>query len=322
MNFVTLALASNIAAGIDLGESIVWGGLGMAASEAKRVSERALVLGGGGVAGIAWMTGVLLGLREEGVDLRHAADLIIGTSAGSTVAAQLAGDVGLDDLFQRQVDPARQVAELAPKPHLFELMGNALPILFKLNDPGERNRRIGDLAANTTTVTEAERRAVIAARLPSHAWPDRALKVVALDIESGEARIFDRLSGVDLVDAVAASCAVPGIWPPVSIGGNRYMDGGIRSSDNADLATGCGTVVIVSPLGESGGMLPGSAGLADQVEALRAAGAKVIVVAPDEAASKAIGHNPLSPDTRTPAAEAGRAQGRALAGEMAVFLAA
>ncbi|MCJ2021925.1 patatin-like phospholipase family protein [Methylobacterium sp. E-065] len=268
------------------------------------------------------MTGVLLGLEDENVDLRQAVDVLIGTSAGSAVAAQLAGDVGLDDLFVRQVDPARQVAELGLKPHLFEILVNALPILFSLNDPVERNRRIGDLAAKTTTVGEAVRREVIASRLPAHDWPARSLKVVAVDINSGEPRVFDRSSGAGLVDAVAASCALPGIWPPVSIGGNRYMDGGIRSSDNADLAAGCDSVIVLSPLGGSGGMMPGSEPLADQAEALRAGGARVLVVEPSKAAKAAMGHNPLSPDTRTPTAEAGRTQGRSLAAEMAAFLAA
>lgn len=277
------------------------------------MNEQALVLGGGGVAGIAWMTGLLLGIQDEGVRLRDTADVLVGTSAGATVAAQIAGDTELDDLFQRQVDPARQVAELAPKPHLLELIGNALPVLFKLSDPIARTQRIGDLAAKTTTVDEAVRRSVIAARLPLHDWPDRALKIVAVDIATGAPRIFDRLSGVDLVDAVAASCAVPGIWPPVSIGDGRYMDGGIRSSDNADLAGGCGTIIVISPLGTGGMDLPGSHNLTAQVKDLRRAGSRVHVIEPDDAARKAIGLNPLSPATRGPAAQAGRTQGQALA---------
>ncbi len=283
------------------------------------IDGQALVLGGGGVAGIAWMTGLLLGLSEEGVDLAGTSDVLIGTSAGSTVAAQIAGETALDELFQRQVDPGRQVAELTPKPHLLELAGNALPILFKLGDPVERRKRIGDLAGNTTTITEAERLAVIAARLPLHEWPDRALKIVAVDIATGEPRIFDRLSGVGLVDAVAASCAVPGMWPPVSIGDRRYMDGGIRSSDNADLATGHERAIVISPLGAGGVKLPGGGNLPDQVEALRKAGTRTQFIEPDDRARKAIGFNPLSPDTRTPAAEAGRAQGRAIASDIAIF---
>ncbi|MGI4745363.1 MAG: patatin-like phospholipase family protein [Janthinobacterium lividum] len=277
------------------------------------MNGRALVLGGGGVAGIAWMTGVLLGLEDEGVHLRTS-EALIGTSAGSTVAAQIAGNIGLDDLFQRQVDPARQVAELSPEPHILELMSNALPVLIKLTDPVERTKRIGDLAANTTTVDEAVRRAVIAARLPSHEWPDRVLKVVAVDIETGQPRIFDRLSGVDLVDAVAASCAVPGVWPPVSIGNHRYMDGGMRSSDNADFARECRSIVVISPMGTGGMTLPGSTDLEAQVKALRSFGSNVHVIEPDDAAREAMGRNPLSPESRAPAAEAGRTQARAHAG--------
>lgn len=282
--------------------------------------ERALVLGGGGVAGIAWMTGLLLGLSEQGADLRNAVDMLIGTSAGATVAAQIAGATPLDELFQRQVDPARQVAEIQPKPHLLELAKNALPVLLALSDPVERTRRIGDLAARTTTVAEAVRREVIAGRLPEHDWPERMLKIVAIDIATGEPRIFDRFSGVALGDAVAASCAVPGVWPPVSIGDARYMDGGVRSSDNADLAAEYNTIIVISPLGAGGLTLPGSIGLSDQVMALRQGGGRAHVIEPDETARKAIGHNPLSPDTRKPAAEAGRAQGRAIGSDIAAFI--
>jgi NTE family protein len=134
--------------------------------------------------------------------------------------------------------------------------------------------------------------------------------LVAVDAETGETRIFDRDSGVDLVDAVGASCAVPGVWPPVSIGGRRYVDGGVRSSDNADLAAGYGRIVVLSPLGYDS-PLPSPLPLRDVVAQLRAAGSAVTVIAPDDASVAAMGVNPLDPGTRVPAAEAGRAQGRA-----------
>lgn len=282
----------------------------------------ALVLGGGGVTGISWMTGLMLGLREKDVDLRSIADIMIGTSAGSTVAAQMAGNTSLDDLFECQVDASRQVAELSPQPHLIELLGNALPVVLSFFDPIERSRKIGELAAKTTTVTETERREVIAARLPVHHWPARMLKVVAVDIGTGAPRIFDRQSGVDLIDAVAASCAVPGIWPPVSINGSRYMDGGMRSSDNADLANGYDTVLIISPIGIGGMTLPGSERLSSQVEALQRAGSRTYVIEPDDSARKAIGNNPLSPEHRRPVAEAGRVQGHMIASQVLTFLVA
>jgi NTE family protein len=288
--------------------------------EAKKVNERALVLGGGGVAGIAWMTGLLLGLEDEGVHLRDA-DILIGTSAGSTVAAQIAGTADLNDLFLRQVDAARQVTELSPEPQLLEQLSHTLPELFKLTDPVERAQRMGELADTTKTVHEAVRRTVIAERLPSHEWPSRPLKVVAVDIKTGEPRIFDRLSGVELVDAVAASCAVPGIWPPVSIGVHRYMDGGGRSSDNADLATGYQLVFVISPMGMGGISMPGTLDLAGQVETLKKCGSAVYVIEPNDAARKAMGNNPLSPECRGPAAQAGREQGRAQAAAIQVALA-
>ena len=121
--------------------------------------------------------------------------------------------------------------------------------------------------------------------------------------------MFDRHSGTALVDAVAASCAVPGIWPPVSIGGRRYVDGGVRSSDNADLATGYAEVVVLSPLGLNPAF-PSRMPLQDAVDRLRAEASAVTVITPDAASAAAMGVNPLDPATRAPAAQAGRAQGR------------
>ena len=281
------------------------------------MKDRALVLGGGGVAGIAWMTGLLFGLSEHGVDLRTA-DLIVGTSAGSAVAAQLSGGLSLKDLFDRQVDPARQTRELKPNAQLFELFERALLIASSLPDRADHIRQIGRWALEAPTVTEAERRAVIAERLPSHAWPNGMLLIVAVDTETGETRIFDRLSGTTLVDAVSASCAVPGIWPPVTIDGRRYMDGGARSSDNADLALGYARTLIVSPMGTARPEITGES-IEQQVETLRNAGGKTYLVEPDEASKSAIGLNPLAPETRTPAATAGRRQAHDIAKDIALF---
>ncbi|WIX87054.1 patatin-like phospholipase family protein [Amycolatopsis sp. DG1A-15b] len=135
--------------------------------------------------------------------------------------------------------------------------------------------------------------------------------IVAVDAETGEPRRFDRTSGVSLVDAVAASCAVPGVWPAVTIDGRRYVDGGVRSAENADYATGFTRVTVVSPLGVDA-PLPMEKPLPAVLDDLRAAGAEVTLITPDEAAKAAVGDNPLDPATRTPAAEAGRAQGAAL----------
>ncbi|MET7377316.1 patatin-like phospholipase family protein [Streptomyces sp. NPDC005526] len=268
----------------------------------------ALVLGGGGVGGIAWITGLLTGLSETGRDVTGA-DLIVGTSAGSTVAAQLGSGLNLEELYARQVDPALQAAEITAEMDLEAFAAEIGAALSSAADITEMRRAVGKFALGAQTVTERERRAVIESRLPSHAWPARALRIVAVDAESGEPRVFDRASDVSLVDAVAASCAVPGVWPPVTIGDRRYVDGGVRSVANADYAADASRVLVIVPMGASE-PFPSDCPLERTVDELRARGAEVAVVEPDEASRDAIGANALDPATRRPAAEAGRAQGR------------
>ena len=269
----------------------------------------ALVLGGGGVAGVAWMTGLLAGLADAGQDVTGV-DLVIGTSAGATVAAQLGSGVGLDELFARQVDPALQARELMVELDMAKFAADLQPYVGGATSPGDMMRRFGQFALDAKTVPEAERRAVVEGRLPSADWPATPTKLIAVDCGSGEMAAFDADSGVSLVDAVAASCAVPGIWPPVTIAGRRYMDGGVRSADNADLAAGAERIVVISPLGMNS-ELPTWLPLRDVVAGLAADGASVTVVSPDAASVAAIGTNPLDPETRVPAATAGRAQGQA-----------
>ena len=270
--------------------------------------DQALVLGGGGVAGIAWTTGLLTGLAEAGQDVTGA-DLIIGTSAGATVAAQVGSGLPLDDLFARQTQPALQSREIPVELDLDKLAADWGEIMTGVTSAEEMLRRAGAYALAADTVPEAKRRAVIESRLPSRAWPTRRVQLVAVDAETGQPYVFDSQSGAELVDAVAASCAVPGIWPPVTIGGRRYIDGGVRSSDNADLAQGSERIVIISPLGYDS-PIPSPQPLRQVVGQLRDQGSEVIVMAPDQASAAAIGANPLDPATRVPAAEAGRAQGR------------
>ncbi|WP_435642798.1 patatin-like phospholipase family protein [Streptomyces sp. H49] len=270
----------------------------------------ALVLGGGGVGGIAWMTGLLAGLADTGQDVTGAG-LLVGTSAGAAVAAQLGGGLGLEELYARQVDPARQAAEIMAELDLEKFTAEIGAAMATAASPADLRRAVGRMALGARTVGEPERRAVIASRLPVHAWPDRALKIVAVDAESGASRILDRDSGVPLVDAVAASCAVPGVWPPVTIGDRRYVDGGVRSVANVDLAAGADRVLVLLPLGAAE-PFPSDHPLDRAVAELRARGAEVTLVVPDEASTAAIGPNPLDPATRRPAAEAGRAQGRTL----------
>ena len=282
-------------------------------------SKRGLVLAGGGLAGIAWEIGILRGIEDESAETARTlldSDAIIGTSAGSAVAAQLGSGLSLDELYERQIkgmskeiDPDVDIEDIT------ELFLNAL------SDPDatkeQKLQRIGAVARSTATVSEAVRRDVIAQRLPSHGWPDRDLRITAIDIGTGELVTFDRTSGVELVDAVAASCAVPGAWPPVTIGERRYMDGGVGSTMNLNLAADCDTVVVLVPSGRGA---PSPFGRDPAVEVDAFAGRSLGVFADDDSLT-AFGPNPLDPACREPSARAGRAQGRRVAAEVAEFLA-
>ncbi|GAA5534290.1 patatin-like phospholipase family protein [Deinococcus aluminii] len=273
--------------------------------------QRALVLGGGGVTGIAWGTGFLAGLHREGLDLSRA-DLTVGTSAGSVVGSQLAGGADLEGLLARQLEPSSEPAatfDAAEMGRLFQAIVQEVG-----SDPLRIRRRIGELALAAPSVPEAERVDIIASRLVNREWPRPPLQIVAVDAGSGEERVFDRDSGVPLVLAVAASCAVPGVWPPVTIGEHRYMDGGVRSVTNADLASGYGRVLVLSLLG-----LEGAQTLPLEAARLRESGAAVHVVGPDAASLEAIGPNVLDPARRPATAQAGLEQGRRLAAEIKAF---
>ena len=273
-------------------------------------ATRALVLGGGGVTGVAWELGILAGLAEAGVDL-CTADLVVGTSAGSVVGAQITSGLVLEDLYASQLaDGSREVAARMGRAALARY-GWAL---LRHRDPQRARARIGRLALATRTIPEAERRAVIETRMPVRAWPRQRLLVTAVDAETGEFVAFDRDRGVTLLDAVGASCAVPGVWPPVTIDGRRWIDGGVRSAANADLASDCKRVVIVAPI--TGGFRS-VASVDSQAADLRAAGRSVLVVSPDEKARRAIGPNPLDPARRAAAARAGRDQAAILVDEVA-----
>jgi NTE family protein len=269
---------------------------------------QALVLGGGGVAGIAWITGLLAGLADAGQDV-SGADVIIGTSAGANVAAQVGSGLALTELLARQVEPARQARELTAVVDWDKFGADLQQYMADAGTPAEQLRNLGRFALDADTVPEPKRIAVIESRLPSREWPVTPMKLTAIDCVSGELTVFDAASGVSLVEAVAASSAVPGIWPPVTINGRRYMDGGVRSADNADLAAGAARVVVISPLGMDS-PLPTPMPLREVVTSLKDGGATVTVISPDEASLAAIGTNALDPATRVPAAAAGLAQGR------------
>ncbi|WP_055404032.1 MULTISPECIES: patatin-like phospholipase family protein [unclassified Mycobacterium] len=285
-------------------------------------NRRALVLAGGGIAGIAWETGVLRGIADASpaaAELLLGSDVLVGTSAGSAVAAQIGSGSTLDALFDRQV--AESSAEIDSGVDVETITAMFLSALAEpYPDPSDRTRqqlrRIGAVAVATQTVPPPVRRGVIAQRLPSHDWPDRELRVTAIDVATGELVVFDRDSGVDLVDAVAASCAVPGAWPPVAIAGRRYMDGGVGSTINLGVAADCDAAVVLVP---SGADAPSPFGPAPAAEVASFAGAALAVFA-DSGSLAAFGSNPLDPNCRVDSALAGREQGRREAPAVARFL--
>lgn len=271
----------------------------MAASSATR----ALVLGGGGVAGIGWETGMLFGLAEGGVNLVDA-DVIVGTSAGSAVAAQVTSGAPLGELHDRLVFPTSESAEIGVEFDVNKLIAE-WGALLKAAGPGKELRAaIGRFALAAPTVPERTRRDVIAARLPNAGWPDRDIRIVAVDAATGDERVFTSADGVELVDAVAASCAVPGIWPAMTVDGRRYIDGGVRSSTNVDLVADYDVVIVIAPVPDLMAVDPAI----DKASKEIAERKQTVVIRPDEASLAAIGFNPLDPATAKPSAQAGRAQ--------------
>jgi NTE family protein len=261
---------------------------------------RALVLGAGGVTGVAWEIGLLHGLAEHGVDLSRA-DLVVGTSAGSVVAAQITEGTPLSELYERELADTTgdRRATIGSSVLLRYAFSAALP-----GDARRGRAWLGRAALRARTVPESERRNAIRARVPRDEWPATDLRIPAVVARTGEVMVFDRTSGVPLIDAVGASCAVPLVWPPMTVDGTRYVDGGVRSMANVDLARGSSRVVVIAPATVA---LRRANRPAAQAAAL-GPGVRTAVVNPDDAALTAIGRNPLSPDRRAAAAEAGRRQ--------------
>ena len=290
-------------------------------------NTRALVLAGAGAAGNAWELGLIAGLADGGVDLTTA-DLIIGTSAGSTVAAQITSGTRPADLYAAilaevpqpqagNVGPDRRRAPNLSGPSYMEWSNT---IIGSAEDASDMRRRIGAAALEMDASDGSSRTRwhdIVAARLPSHHWPQQRVLITAVDAQTGEPVVFDRHSGIDLVDAVAASTSA---MTPYRIGENRYLNGGYRRGSNADLAAGYGRVLVLEPFGgRSRTPLEWGMDLETQVDELCAAGSRVETVFPDAGAGDVFNANALDPSTRPPAARGGHDQGRALAEQLTEF---
>ncbi|MBS0360961.1 MAG: patatin-like phospholipase family protein [Proteobacteria bacterium] len=285
---------------------------------------RALVLGGGGPVGIAWESGLIAGLAQGGVDL-SAADFTMGTSAGSFVGARLA--LGADP--KTLADPiladripgeeGRPAGGGGPPPDLSKLMALMAEAQGGVRNPAEVRAEIGAFALAAQTMDEQaflDSFGKSFSTLPVDAWPQRGFACTAVDAETGAFQLWTQKSGVGVVRAVASSCSVPGVYPPVTLNGRRYIDGGMRSSTNADVAIGHDLVLVVAlRLGGAGGAVGDriAARLDEEVESLKDGGATVLTITPDEASVEAFGVNLMDFRRRPDAARAGLAQGQAYA---------
>ena len=298
-----------------------------ATGRAGAPGERALVLHGGGSAGNAWEIGTMAGLFDAGVDVTKA-ELVIGTSAGSTAAAQITSATPADLLAailtpapHQRTGPAEPHGGRAPNRPAAGHLERTNRIIAAASDAADMRRRMGAAALELDTASDGSAhlrwRATVAARLPSQQWPEQIVLITAVDAFSGEPVVFDRHSGVGLVDAVAASTS-SGI--PYNIGDKRYIDGGYRRNENADLAAGYARVLVLSPFsGRSRHPMAWGMQLGAQVEELRAGGSRVEAVFPDRDSLTAFGENMMDLSTRQPAARAGYNQGQALAGRLTEF---
>ncbi|WP_083913538.1 patatin-like phospholipase family protein [Nocardia concava] len=261
--------------------------------------RHALVLGGGGAVGLSWMAGVVIGLREAGVDLTLA-ERIVGTSAGAVVGAAIAAEVDLSLLLRRPSADNPDAPPINFDPNAFgEIMGIlATPGL----DANEARRRAGARALEMTAgVDPADHIARIGGFVGHTDWPRRDLRITACSVTTGELQVWTPDGKATLPEALAASTSVPGVFPPIPIDGTHYIDGGMRSPINADLAAGAERILIIEPLAH---LFPHSPSDRDL------GGAATTFIVPDAGAIAAYGPDLFNTAALQPAYEAGFRQGK------------
>jgi NTE family protein len=279
------------------------------------VRRTGVVLAAGGERLVAWYQGILAGAADAGADLRGAG-AVVGTSAGALVAARLAAGADprphADDLARRSVTPDPRGAPSSA--------AQLFAALAQLGAGPERGRVIGRLAIDRSPGGEEAHVERARRRLPGTAWP-AALRIAAIDAESGERAVFDRAADVPLDRAVAAARSVPVMFPPVRIGGRRYIDGAVHSATNADVLAGAGlhrvVVITGSPAGADGLDALWNAVLARELDVLAAAGVETVVLRAGAHDRAAMGADPMSRATAPVAVLAGRRRGRELAARLA-----
>jgi NTE family protein len=297
------------------------------AAGTSETKERAVILGGGGPVGEAWESGVLAGLREKGIDLSHA-DLILGTSAGAIVGARLARRMAPPDFTNAALAPSdgpppgQRPGQTSPSPppDLSFLAGKLQEMGIGNGSQQSIRAEIGEWAQKVRpVVSESQFVASYHRRFPESEWPSPAYECISVEAADGSMHVWNESSGVPLAVAVASSCALPGFFAPVMINGHRYMDGGVRSVTNADLARGCKKALVLAPtIGLNDTLAKRfTHPLSAELRTLRDSGCKVVVIGPDAASIKAFGSSIGDENHRALAVDAGRTEGRNKSGEIA-----
>ncbi len=285
--------------------------------------SKALVLSGGGPVGIAWESGLLAGLAENGVDV-SSADYIVGTSAGAFVGAQIAQGTSLAEIAAPDLaGQVRGLSVASRMPDLTVLLSKMMEMVSGKRPAEEVRAEIGEWALSVPTMREEEFLERFAPSLGYEfdgKWPAKGFACTAVDAADGSFVVWNQDSGIGLARAVASSCAVPGIYPPVTFRGHRYIDGGMRSGTNADLAAGHDVVLVIAVAAASRAMPEAFRRRFDaEIQTLRDGGGRVEVVTPSEECSAAMGVNLMDPTQRQAAAITGRNQGLAEAARLMTF---
>ncbi|RDD88605.1 patatin-like phospholipase family protein [Streptomyces parvulus] len=262
----------------------------------------ALVLGGGGLTAYGWQVGVLAGLADAG--LHPGADVLAGTSAGSLLALDLAKGSTPEDLYTEQVNRQRRMIDVD---FTLSMTARYLWASLRSRDPDRTLGHLSRLALSVRDVPETAVLEAIGPHIPVEDWPDRPVRLFAVDALTGTPKGFTAADGVDLAHAMAATCALPPLFPPITIGAGRWMDGGVRSTTNADLLADCARVVVLAPIPKAAGATPSAR---TQVRTLLSQGTRATLLTPDRASLRAFGRNPLNAERIPGAAREGRRQGR------------
>ncbi|MHB8375815.1 MAG: patatin-like phospholipase family protein [Dehalococcoidia bacterium] len=293
---------------------------------------RALVLGGGGPVGVAWEVGLAAGLEQEDVRLVEA-DLFVGTSAGSIVGAMLALGRPTAELLATQHAIAGDEAPVGTSDGAFDLaplMQEFIKLYTSEAPPQQLRADIGRFALGAkVALTENEWLTTFENHelMARGEWPAKLYTCTAVDAETGEFVTWSKDSGVPIARAIASSCCVPGIFPPVTINGRRYIDGGMKSATNAELAAGYDRVIVVSVtagMERAAKAFPAIAArfkkrMDDELGAITSKGGAVEMIIPDDESQAAFGTNLMDFSRRGEIADAGLRQGKLEAARLRDF---